>query len=58
MEEFDKALALYEHIVRENEQDAEAHWCCALCRFGIEYVEDPTTFDWIPTCHRASFDNF
>ncbi len=56
--EFDKALALYEHIVRENEQDAEAHWCCALCRFGIEYVEDPTTFDWIPTCHRASFDNF
>ena len=41
--EFDKALAIYENIVRENENDAEAHWCCALCRFGIEYVEDPAT---------------
>ena len=56
--EFDKALAVYERIVEENEADAEAHWCCALCRFGIEYVEDPTTHEWLPTCHRASFDSF
>jgi alpha-tubulin suppressor-like RCC1 family protein/tetratricopeptide (TPR) repeat protein len=56
--EFDKALAVYERIVEENDADAEAHWCCALCRFGIEYVEDPTTYEWIPTCHRASFDSF
>ena len=56
--EFDKALAVYERIVQENDSDAEAHWCCALCRFGIEYVEDPTTYEWLPTCHRASFDSF
>lgn len=56
--EFDKALAVYERIVAENDADAEAHWCCALCRFGIEYVEDPATYDWLPTCHRASFDSF
>lgn len=56
--EFDKALAVYERIIRDNETDAEAHWCCALCRFGIEYVEDPTTYEWLPTCHRASFDSF
>ena len=56
--EFDKALAVYERIVREDENDAEAHWCCALCRFGIEYVEDPATYEWLPTCHRASFDSF
>ena len=56
--EFDKALTVYEHIVQEDETDAEAHWCCALCRFGIEYVEDPSTFEYIPTCHRASFDSF
>ena len=55
--EFDKALAIYENIVRENENDAEAHWCCALCRFGIEYVEDPATYEYVPTCHRASFDS-
>ena len=56
--EFDKALAVYERIVQEDEADAEAHWCCALCRFGIEYVEDPNTFEYLPTCHRASFDSF
>lgn len=56
--EFDKALGVYERIVQENDADAEAHWCCALCRFGIEYVEDPTTYEWLPTCHRLSFDSF
>ena len=56
--EFDKALTMYERLVQEDENDAEAHWCCALCRFGIEYVEDPNTFEYLPTCHRASFDSF
>ncbi len=56
--EFDKALAVYERIIEEDENDAEAHWCAALCRFGIEYVEDPVTYEYLPTCHRASFDSF
>ncbi len=56
--EFDKALTVYEHIIQESEDDAEAHWCCALCRFGIEYVKDPTSGYYLPTCHRASFDSF
>lgn len=55
--EFDKALGVYENILREDDGDAEAHWCCALCRFGIDYVEDPATYEWIPTCHRASFES-
>ena len=56
--EFDKALAVYERIVADDDTDAEAHWCCALCRFGIEWVEDLNTFEYVPTCHRASFDSF
>jgi tetratricopeptide (TPR) repeat protein len=56
--EFDKALQVYEKIVEEDPNDAEAHWCCALCRFGIEWVEDPATLEYLPTCHRASFDPF
>ena len=56
--EFDKALQVYEKIVEEDDTDAEAHWCCALCRFGIEWVEDPATLEYLPTCHRASFDIF
>ena len=58
MGEFDKALGVYEHIIQEDDTDAEAHWCCALSRFGIEYVEDPSTYEWLPTCHRLSFDSF
>ena len=56
--EFDQALSAYERIVVEDNTDAEAHWCCALCRFGIDYVEDPNTYEWIPTCHRVSYDDF
>ena len=56
--EFDKALTVYESLVRDNETDAEAHWCSALCRFGIEYVKDPISGEYMPTCHRASFDSF
>ena len=56
--EFDKALSVYERIIMEDEDDAEAHWCCALCRFGIEYVQDPANGEYLPTCQRASFDSF
>ena len=56
--DFDKALAVYESLVREDETDAEAHWCCALCRFGIIYVEDPHTYEFDPACYRARFDSF
>lgn len=27
-----------------------------LCKYGIEYVEDPKTFKRIPTCHRTLFE--
>ncbi|MCR5727911.1 MAG: toll/interleukin-1 receptor domain-containing protein, partial [Lachnospiraceae bacterium] len=47
-----------EQIIQEDGKDAEAHWCAALSRFGIEYVEDPATLEYLPTCHRASFDSF
>ncbi len=56
--EFDKALQVYERIISEDDNDAEAHWCAALCRFGIEWVEDPATLEYLPTCHRLSFDLF
>lgn len=58
MGEFDRAVSVYEQILQEDNTDAEAHWCCALSRFGIEYVEDPNTYEWLPTCHRLSFDSF
>ena len=51
--EFDKALATYESILAEDPNDAEAHWGVVLSKFGIEYVEDPRTYERLPTCHRV-----
>ncbi len=50
--EFDKAISAYEKILEEDPTDAEAHWGAVLSRFGIEYVENPLTFERKPTLHR------
>lgn len=55
--EFDKASGVYESIVTEFCEEAEAYWGLILCKYGIEYVDDPKTAKKIPTCHRSSFDN-
>ena len=55
--EFDKAEQLYEKIIQADETQAEAYWGLILCKYGIEYVEDPATFKRVPTCHRTSFDS-
>ena len=54
--EFDRAEELYNKIIASDETQAEAYWGIILCKFGIEYVEDPKTFKRVPTCHRTSFD--
>ena len=53
--EFDKAMGIYEQILSEDNTDAEAYWSLVLCRYGIEYVEDPTTRRRVPTVNRAQF---
>ena len=55
--EFDKATAIYENIVAEFPEEAEAYWGLVICNYGIEYVDDPATARKIPTCHRASFES-
>ena len=55
--EFDKAAEIYEKIIQNDETQAEAYWGLILCKYGIEYVEDPQSFKRIPTCHRTSFDS-
>ena len=54
--EFDKAEEIYNKIIETDNTQAEAYWGIILCKYGIEYVEDPKTFKRVPTCHRTSFD--
>ena len=54
--EFDKAAGVFESIVAEFPEEAEAYWGLVLCKYGIEYVDDSATAKKIPTCHRTSYD--
>ena len=53
--DFDKAMSIYENILNEDNTDAEAYWSIVLCRYGIEYVEDPATKRRVPTINRAQY---
>ena len=53
--EFDKSSGLYETIVTQFPNEAEAYWGLVLSKYGIEYVDDPRTGEKVPTCHRTLF---
>lgn len=53
--EYDKAANLFNQILNEDPEDAEGYWSLVLCKYGIEYVEDPTSKKRIPTVNRAQF---
>lgn len=53
--EFDKAEGIYEQILNEDNTDAEVYWSLVLCKYGIEYVEDPTSHKRVPTVNRAQY---
>ncbi len=53
--DFDKAMGIYEQILNEDTTDAEAYWSIVLCRYGIEYVEDPSSHKRVPTINRTQF---
>lgn len=53
--DFDKAASVYEQIVSAAPTDAEAYWSLVLCRYGIEYVEDPSSHKRVPTINRIQY---
>ena len=54
---FDKAASVYENIISEYPEEPEAYWGMCLCKYGIEYVEDPATGKKVPTCHCSSVNS-
>lgn len=51
--EFDQAAGVFQNIVTQFPDEAEAYWGLCLCKYGIEYVDDPMTLKKIITCHRT-----
>ena len=61
--EFDKAADTYTEMIAIeggsgmslSHVDPELFWSLALCRYGIEYVNDPVTHQGVATCHRVQY---
>lgn len=53
--DYDKAMGIYEKILEEDSTDSEAYWSLVLCKYGIEYVEDPKTHKRVPTINRTQY---
>lgn len=53
--EYDKAAGIYEQILNQDKTDAETYWSLVLCKYGIEYVEDPRSHKRVPTINRVQF---
>ena len=50
--EFDKAAGVFETIMADFPEEAEAYWGLVPCKYGIEYVDDPETGKDKPSlCH-------
>ncbi len=55
--EFDKAILSYQSILSIFPNEPEAYWGLCLCKYGIEYVDDPASKSKKPTIHRVSFES-
>jgi len=53
----DSGKAMYQYVYGRTYDEAEAYWGIILCKYGIEYVEDPATLKKIPTCHRTQLES-
>ncbi|MBR2467180.1 MAG: toll/interleukin-1 receptor domain-containing protein [Clostridia bacterium] len=51
--QYDSAEEVFRNLLSNDSTDAEAYWSLVLCKFGIEYVEDPRTGRRVPTMNRT-----
>ena len=56
--EYDIALLIYQQILNDDTTDAEAYFSIALCRYGVQYVKDPSTKIMTPTINRIQYASF
>lgn len=49
--DFHNAEISYQHVLLDCPEEHEALWGLALCRYGVEYVDDPKTRRRMPVVH-------
>lgn len=53
--EYDRAMSLYEQIASLCPDEPDVYWSKVLCRYGVEYVEEPKSHHRIPTLNRIQY---
>lgn len=52
--EYDKAIEQYERLIEDDTvTDAEVYWNMVLSKYGVLYVDDPSTGEKVPTINRT-----
>lgn len=51
-QDFDGAINTYNTLLGDFPKEAEVYWDLCLCKYGIEYVRDPSNDKSLPTCYR------
>lgn len=54
---FGSAYLIYENVLTQKPQDAEARWNLVLCRYGVLYQRDELTGEKLPTVNRMRYDS-
>lgn len=49
--DFTNAADSYQHVLRVHPDSAEALWGLALCKYGVEYVQDEKSGERLPVVH-------
>lgn len=55
---FGQALSVYQKLLREDDTDAESHWCSALCRYGVDYQWDEAQQTYLPQVREPESRDF
>ncbi len=53
--EYDRAMSLYKQIAVLCPDEPDVYWATVLCRYGVEYVEEPLSHKRVPTLNRIQY---
>ncbi len=53
--EYDRAMLVYEQIAELCPDEPDVRWEMVLCRYGVEYVEEPVSCKRVPTINRIQY---
>lgn len=55
--EYDKAESIFYQLLPLCPEDPEIYWDLVLCKYGVQYVKDPQSGKYLPTCNRTHYSS-